>query len=186
MILIIDLNRKQNPLAYYEFIKPLEECTKMIDKIGNKIIIKHYSEIRDEDKDIEKADKIILSGTTLKDNSFIKDIKKFHWIINCNKPILGICAGMEVIALIFKSKINNCQEIGMTEIKTLQKNKLFEGNFEGYELHNFSSIPSPDFLILAKSQNCIQAIKHMQKEIYGLMFHPEVRNEEILRNFVRL
>ena len=31
----------------------------------------------------------------------------------------------------------------------------------------------------------IQAVKHVGKEIYGVLFHPEVRNKEMILEFVR-
>ena len=42
-----------------------------------------------------------------------------------------------------------------------------------------------NFNILAET-NSIQAIKHKEKPFYGIMFHPEVRNEEIVKNFISL
>jgi GMP synthase (glutamine-hydrolysing) len=72
----------------------------------------------------------------------------------------------------------------MTEIATLQENPLFSSSFKAYGLHNFSVAPAEDFDVLAESAQCVQAIKHRQKNIYGVLFHPEVRNQEILQRFV--
>ena len=58
--------------------------------------------------------------------------------------------------------------------------------FEAYELHNYSVKPSKDFEILAKSKKCVQAIKHKSKPIYGILFHPEVRNKWIIKRFLKL
>jgi len=178
MILIIDMNYKKNSLAFDEFVMPIANIVKKNCKV------KHYSEINE--KEINIYDKIILSGTTLKDNEFVKHIKKFSWIKRCNKPILGICAGMEIIALVFDSKLIKSKEIGMTEVTTIKENKLFSSGFEAYELHNFGVEPSEEFDVLAESENCIQAIRHKEKGIYGVMFHPEVRNKEIIRKFAEL
>ena len=41
-------------------------------------------------------------------------------------------------------------------------------------------------MILATSENSIQAVKHVGKEIYGISFHPEVRNETVISNFLKL
>ena len=68
----------------------------------------------------------------------------------------------------------------------LKQNPLFQGDFRGYTLHNYSVAPSQTFETLAESTKCIQAIKHKQKDIYGVLFHPEVRNQEILKRFVQL
>ena len=40
--------------------------------------------------------------------------------------------------------------------------------------------------LLAESSKCIQAVKHKEKNIYGVLFHPEVRNQEILKKFIQL
>jgi GMP synthase-like glutamine amidotransferase len=41
------------------------------------------------------------------------------------------------------------------------------------------------FDVVAESAQCIQAIKHKQRNVFGLLFHPEVRNPEILQRFIR-
>jgi GMP synthase-like glutamine amidotransferase len=46
--------------------------------------------------------------------------------------------------------------------------------------------PSNDFFVLAKSQKCVQAIQHKIKPLFGVMFHPEVRNPEIIEKFLNL
>jgi GMP synthase (glutamine-hydrolysing) len=66
----------------------------------------------------------------------------------------------------------------------VKKNYLFSSTFTAYELHNYKINPSNTFEILARSKKCIQGIKHKEKEIYGLLFHPEVRNKDIIRRFV--
>ena len=173
MILIVDMNCGKNSLAFDEFVMPIANVVK------SNYEIEHYSEI----KSAERYSKIILSGTALKDNDFAKHVKKFSWIKKCGKPIFGICAGMEIIALTFGSKLAKTKEIGMTKISTIKQNALLEGEFEAYELHNYAVIPSKEFEILAKSESCIQAIKY--GEIYGVMFHPEVRNKSIIEKFIQ-
>ncbi len=180
MILVVDMNWKRDSLAFNEFVQaivnvvePLEECTS-----------KHYMEIKPAE--LEKADKIILSGNTLKDHETQKHLDKFNWIKNFDNPILGICAGMQTISLLFDNPLTPCLKIGMTEIQTVKDNPLFEGNFNVYTLHNYSVVPSDNFEVLAQSGKHIQAIKHKQKNVYGVLFHPEVRNPDILKRFLTL
>ena len=55
-----------------------------------------------------------------------------------------------------------------------------------YCLHgNYVKFPK-EFEVFAQSKNCAQAIKHKQKEIYGTLFHPEVRNYEMILNFCEI
>jgi GMP synthase-like glutamine amidotransferase len=39
--------------------------------------------------------------------------------------------------------------------------------------------------VLAESAKCVHAMKHRQKDIYGVLFHPEVRNKEVLQRFIQ-
>ena len=180
MILIVDMNWKKDSLGYYESVAPLTLVAKELDAVN----VKHYSEL--QVKDILNCSKIILSGTTLKDTTALQESKKFLWLKETDKPVLGICAGMEAIGLVFGLYLNFCLEIGMTQITTLKDNPLFLSTFKAYSLHSYTIEPSEDFEILAESTHCIQAIKHKQKPLYGVLFHPEVRNEEILKRFIKL
>ena len=99
-------------------------------------------------------------------------------------PILGICAGMQAIGMIFGSLLKPCKEIGMTEVETVKENYLFSSTFMAYELHNYGVEPSDMLEILAVSEKCIQGIKHKEEEIYGILFHPEARNKDIVTQFV--
>lgn len=60
-----------------------------------------------------------------------------------------------------------------------------------WESHNDEVKDAPGFAILAMSENCkIQAVKHVEKRLYGVQFHPEVNDTEngsrILENFVNV
>jgi GMP synthase-like glutamine amidotransferase len=180
MILIVDMNWKKNSLGYYETVAPLAVVAKEFDIV----VVKHYSEL--QAKDIMNCSKIILSGTTLKDATALQESEKFLWLKETDKPVLGICAGMEAMGLVFGLHLTPCLEIGMTQITTLKDNPLFLSTFKAYSLHSYAIEPSEDFEILAESTHCIQAIKHKQKPLYGVMFHPEVRTEDILKRFIKL
>ena len=178
MILVVDMNFKKDSLGFNEFVSPIISIAEGLDEC----VARHYSEVRHEDT--RNCGKIILSGTALKDNATLKQTEKFEWIKDCDKPILGICAGMQTIGLVFGSRLEKCLEIGMTQITTLMANSLFSSSFKAYSLHNYSIQPSPDFAVLAESPECVQAVKHKQKDIYGVLFHPEVRNKEIIQHFI--
>lgn len=174
MILIIDMNFKGS-LGFYEFVLPLCSLVKPME-----YKVSHYSTV----KDTQRYEKVILSGTPLKDCGYLKDMNLFEWIRRCDTPVLGICAGYQVLGLTFNSSLVGCQEVGMTEIETVKENALFSSTFEAYELHNYGLEPSDEFEILAMSEKCVQVIKHEKKDIYGVLFHPEVRNKDIIRKFV--
>ncbi len=179
MILVVDMNWKKNSLAYNEFVLPIVSAIEPLDECT----VTHFSDIRSED--LGGFSRIVLSGTTLKDFSAQQAPQRFNWIKNCGKPILGICAGMQIISLVYGVPLKACLKIGMTQIATTHPNPLFAGIFQAYTLHSYSVACSETFEVLARSSECIQAIKHRQKPIYGVLFHPEVRNQGILHNFVR-
>ncbi len=172
MILIISTCSQK--LSEEEFVKPIAKI------VGKNYEIVHYSEI----KDLSKYEKIIICGTALADNEYLNHLEKFDWLKSAEKPVLGICSGMQAIALVFGAKITKNKEIGMTKIKTKKNNPLFSGTFEAYELHGNGLSDLKDFEILAASGSFVQAVKHKTKEIYGIMFHPEVRNAQIISSFL--
>jgi GMP synthase (glutamine-hydrolysing) len=178
MILII--KTPNNSFHDLEFVKPIEDILKS-HQINFKSV--HYNKINE--KLIKKADKIIISGTSLKDNKYLNYIKKFNWIKEFEKPILGICGGMHILGLIFKGKIKKYQEIGLKEVIFENDFLGFNGNHIVYELHNLNVL-SKEFNVFATSKNCTQAIKHNKKPFYGVQFHPEVRNKNLIINFTNL
>jgi GMP synthase-like glutamine amidotransferase len=179
VILIIDMNCKKDSLGYYEFVLPIVSIVEGLDECK----VKHYMEV--SSKEADAFDHIILSGTPLKDNVTLGQPEKFTWIKNMEKPILGICAGMQTIGAVFNLHLVGCLEIGMVEMTTLKENPLFSGMFKAYALHNYSVETSQEFDVLAESELCLQALKHKQKPIFGVLFHPEVRNQDIIRRFIQ-
>ena len=179
MILIVDMNSKENPFGFQEFVLPILSISEELEKCTTK----HYLELNTIDlKDFEK---IILSGSALMDTTTHNQMARFNWLKKIDIPILGICAGMQTIGLVFGGYLENCHEIGMIKIETFKKNILFSSTFQAYSLHNYSLEPPAEFEILAKSENCIQAIRHKDKDIYGVLFHPEVRNKEVIQKFIQ-
>ncbi len=174
MILLISTCSEK--LSEEEFVKPISKI------IQQKHEIKNYS----ENIEYSKYEKILICGTALKDNEYINDLEKFDWIKDYNNPIFGICSGMQVIALSFGAKLTKNKDIGMLKIKTTKENRLISGEFYAYELHGNGLSKLDKFEILAKSDKSVQAIKLKKKEIYGIMFHPEVRNQDIIRTFLNL
>ena len=61
-------------------------------------------------------------------------------------------------------------------INIISKDIIFKNNkkIKIYESHSWKIAEIPeDFIILAKSKDSIEIIKHKEKEIYGFQFHPE-------------
>ncbi len=177
MILIINVCKEK--LHYCEFVKPVEEILK-----NNKIpfFTRNYKELNA--KDLEIADKIIICGTSLKDFEYLKNLDRFQWIKNFNKPILGICAGMQIISMIFGGKIKKETEIGFYHEEFVKEFLSLIGKHEVYHLHN-NYLPLPKDFEQFNDGKIPQAIKHKTKNIFGVLFHPEVRNRKMIEEFVR-
>ena len=171
MILVV--STCADKLSEEEFVKP-------IVGIAGKCDVKHYTNV----KDVSGYDKIIICGTALKDNEYLKNINGFLFLKETISPVLGICSGMQILCLLYGARITENKEIGMTKIKTLRENPLFSGNFEAYSLHGNGVDNLNELYVLAESEESVQAVKHKKKNLCGIMFHPEVRNEKIIRNFL--
>lgn len=178
MILIVDLNWKKDSLGYYEFVLSIASVVKPLDDYK----VKHFTGVTSQDA--AHCSSVILSGTALKDTATLRQPEKFQWLKETETPVLGICAGMETIGLVFGARLVDSVEIGMTEVKVAKVNPLLSGDFKAYSLHTIGVEPTGDFEVWAKSARCIQVIKHKSKPIYGVLFHPEVRNPEIIERFI--
>jgi GMP synthase (glutamine-hydrolysing) len=82
----------------------------------------------------------------------------------------------------------------LSRLKVVEEDDLFKElpkEFLVWESHNDEVKTAPDFEVLAFSENCkVQAVKHVERPLYGLQFHPEVNDTEhgaeILKNFVAI
>ena len=176
MILIISTCKET--LSELEFVKPLEQIVKKNYRIH------HYSKVQQED--LEHAQKIIISGTALQDNEYLKHLNNFNWLKKINKPVLGICAGSQILGLQHHAKLIKKKEIGIIEIKTIKENPLCRDTFESYTIHQNSLTHLREFEIIAQSNKTTHIFKHKTKSFYGVMFHPEVKNKEIINTFLSL
>ncbi len=178
---ILIINVCKEPLHIMEFVEPIK---KIILGEGLNFFEKNYSDV--STFDLDNASSIIICGTSLKDNEFTKHMKFFDWIKEINKPILGICAGVQIIGLIFGGKINTMTEIGFY-FEEFEKIFLgLSGKQEVYHLHNnfidFKKLNN--FEVYCVQNGVSQAVKHKDKEIYGVLFHPEVRQKEMILSFI--
>ncbi len=183
MILVVDLSYRPGSLSADEFVTPVGRIVR-----GGGFIprIRHYTALAREE--IAHADGAILCGTALADFGYLGGLKNFAWLASFPRPVLGICAGMQVIARIHGGEVYPGAGIGMMEQRVVAPDPLLPGRdrFAAYELHGLGVIPPATFLTLVVSPSGAQAIRHREKPVYGVMFHPEVRNEWLIRGFLSL
>lgn len=184
MILLINICKEK--LHSLEFVKPIEDILK---RIGKAYFVKKYREVLPAD--LKKATKIIICGTSLKDNEFSlsENWRFFKWIKDFDNPILGICGGMQILGMTYGGRIRKETEIGFFK-ENFEKEFLgIVGMQEIYHLHNyfidFGHHSDIEFYSVSE-KNIVEAFKHKTREVYGVLFHPEVRQKVILENFAKL
>lgn len=96
-------------------------------------------------------------------------------------PILGICYGMQLTAHSMGGTVKPCpaREFGRARLQINHMEKLFAGfpsEIDVWMSHGDQVDQLPDgFEALASTSTCpIAAVKHRERPIYGLQFHPEV------------
>jgi GMP synthase-like glutamine amidotransferase len=182
MILLLDLCYRPGSLSRSEFVSPIR---RIVERSGRIARVAHYSE---PDALPAGVSGVILCGTALKDNGYLEHQDRFGWIAEETVPVLGICAGMQVLATLLGGEVVEAPEIGMTEVVVTRNDGILgtERIFSAYELHNFGVTLPPECIPLARSEACIQAFRHREKKWWGVMFHPEVRNEWVVERFVQV
>ncbi len=161
-----------NELHRLEFAEPVARLVK-----EPKLV--HYSRL--SLKELEWAQKIIICGTSLQDKGY--PVEDFRWLKKCKVPVLGICAGMQLIGQVFGFKLIKQLEIGFRSLNFEKEYLGLSGEVEVYDMHSLAldeSISSK-FEVYASTE-VPQAIRH--KQIYGVLFHPEARTKQLISNFV--
>ncbi len=96
MILLLDLSWKAGSLSRDEFVGPV---ARIVSRAGFEWREAHFSGISGDD--IREAGGIILCGTALQDNVFAGNVHEFSWLKDVRVPVLGICAGMQALCLVY-------------------------------------------------------------------------------------
>jgi GMP synthase (glutamine-hydrolysing) len=118
-------------------------------------------------------------------------------ILELGPPVLGICYGMQLVAQLAGGKATPAteREYGRAEVRVKDNKGLFAGFEPNANVIVWAShgdridSPPPHFRVTATSANApVAGMQHETKQIYGLLFHPEVahtpRGAEILHNFL--
>jgi GMP synthase (glutamine-hydrolysing) len=181
MILLVDLCYREHSLGYEEFVLPI---ARIVHGQGEEVSTLHYA--RDPGYVTAGYDGVVLCGTPLRDNAFLSRREAFAWLADTELPVLGICAGMQALSLTSGGEVFPSTGIGMTDIRVTARDPLLPAvaAFPAYELHGNACTVPPGFVSLAESDRCVQVIRHHHRPVYGVLFHPEVRNEWVVERFL--
>jgi imidazole glycerol phosphate synthase glutamine amidotransferase subunit len=178
---------------------------KAIEKAGGNVLVV------DRPSDFDLVDKLVIPGVgsfkdamkELEGDGFISSIQEF------NKPILGICLGMQILAnlgfefgktkglglidaevkqIICDGKIPHT---GFNKINVKTANILLNGveNEEFYFMHSYEMVNYTDIIALTKYNNHSFVSAVHKGNLYGVQFHPEKSREagiRLLSNFIKL
>ncbi len=199
---ILVVNNERDP-GDVEGIRRLLESITAISP--SEFIIKHYREVYADLVRKCAADLVILSGR--KSNWTEEEMPLFEGVHQlartCNVPLLGICAGHQLLGAAFGAKMDyisaskRTEEDGYVPVRVVGKDKILEGlgtHFVVREKHywELKEVPAGFTLLASTDVTPIQCIKDNNRPVYGVQFHPEWYNESypdgkvILANFLRL
>jgi len=182
LILVLDISNPVVPVLCDEFVSPVARIIEQKGISVKKIHISDLIQIK------HKVTGIIICGTALAD-SWYKDKRIEPLVSRYNVPILGICAGMQMLLSESGGVVIQSLEIGMIPVTLSCDGKediLTKGKdeFSGYALHQYATTIPETWTVLAHSKNTAQIVRYSDKFWYGVLFHPEVRNEWIIERFV--
>jgi len=161
--------------------------------------------------ELEGADGVILSGSTLNVSAMDGEMEEKPALVElegfirrARVPLLGICFGHQLIGHAFGCTVGEYSPgekepaewgtIGMLRVgPDFDLLRRIPGYRDGpvdvsvewkhKEEIKVNDVFERQFLLYASTSVCkIQAIKHIDKPLYGLQFHPETRNMTVQRN----
>lgn len=172
--------------------KYINNLSKFLTSLGQLKVVTDIHKLAAEDFDI-----LVLSGghhdyITENPNAYLEEIQ---FISKTKKPIIGICLGAEVVAYTYGATLvkNDIYQKGLTNIKVISDSHIFNNkkSFYVYENHIVAIKElSTNLIGLATSENGYEVVKHKNKPVYCLQFHPEMfedktYGDEILKNIIK-
>lgn len=139
---------------------------------------------------------IILSGAPvlLTETDPAVYTKPYAFLKTLSIPVLGICFGHQLLGLLYGAAVYRGEEVRReTTIRVHDRSFLFKGfdkEVRMTEDHTEGITLPDDFICTAGSAHyATEAMRHTQRALYGVQFHPEVSGENgmlVFGNFCNL
>jgi GMP synthase (glutamine-hydrolysing) len=164
---------------------------------GRPVEVVHYLDARD----LSDAQAVVLSGSSAPwaahDPAALEHLGEL--VITSGRPVLGICAGMQLLGRFAGGSVDHAAEpeIGELEVEVVERDGLLRDIGERprvFQYHTDELIGLPGgFRLLATTGRCrVQAIASEERGWWGTQFHPESYRSanpagaRILRTFFEL
>jgi anthranilate synthase component 2 len=166
-----------------------------LEDIGAEVTVMFNDQINAEI--LDAADGILFSpGPGLPETSgdLMQVVKKYH----DQKPILGVCLGMQALCLNSGGTLKNLKNVfhGVaSKIQVNAKSKMYSGLPEEMEVGRYHSWvvqePLTDYVITAKdADGSIMSMEHKSLPVWAVQYHPESiltpKGKVILQNWLAL
>lgn len=169
----------------YNLVHYLTNLDCKVDVVRNNVGIPDYS----------RYDKIVLSpgpGLPIDAGVMMELIRSVSGRI----PILGVCLGMQAIAVHLGGEIYNQEKVkhGVQETIHLKDSILYNGLSKNIPVglyHSWAVMPHVNYQVTSETQKgIVMSLENQLMKLYGVQFHPESimtpDGELILRNFLKL
>jgi GMP synthase-like glutamine amidotransferase len=120
---------------------------------------------------------------------WLRDEKRFLGeLLERGTPMLGVCLGSQLVAEAAGGKVRRAaqSEIGWYETELTPEGaadpllSVLPGRFEAFQYHHYEWLPPPDGVTLARSPLALQAFRLGERPVWGLQFHPEVTEPDLV------
>ncbi len=123
------------------------------------------------------------------EHPWLRDEKRFLGeLLERGTPMLGVCLGSQLVAEAAGGKVRRAarSEIGWYETELTPEGaadpllSVLPGRFEAFQYHHYEWLPPPGGVTLARSPNALQAFRLGERPVWGLQFHPEVTEPDLV------
>ncbi len=181
MILVVDLTDPNHPILRDEFVRPVLDIVKLFNH-DRLVTVRHLIDLSDLSKtQFSGIKSVIICGTASADSWYLS--QKLPDLTGI--PVLGICAGMQILLKYDGGIMEDLEETGMVTVRRCIYDKIIDREeFSAYALHRYIVTLPKGWTVLARSEKTVHIVKKAGTMQYGTLFHPEVRNNWIIENFL--